>query len=160
MNPKDWESAIDKQIREAIERGDFDRLPGKGKPLEFESNPHARDKEMAYKLLKDAGFAPEWIEMDKSIRRRTAQARELLARRWAWHQARLKELAGRSDSSATREKQRSVASWQEAIAEFKDSVAAVNRDIADFNLHVPAPHLQRFKIDAAAEVEALERGQA
>ena len=28
-----WESWIDKQIREAIERGDFDDLPGKGKPL-------------------------------------------------------------------------------------------------------------------------------
>jgi hypothetical protein len=28
-----WESWIDKQIREAMERGDFDDLPGKGKPL-------------------------------------------------------------------------------------------------------------------------------
>jgi hypothetical protein len=27
------ESAVEKQIREAQERGDFDRLPGKGKPL-------------------------------------------------------------------------------------------------------------------------------
>jgi hypothetical protein len=28
-----WESWIDKQIREGMERGDFDDLPGKGKPL-------------------------------------------------------------------------------------------------------------------------------
>lgn len=28
-----WESWIDKQIREAMDRGDFDDLPGKGKPL-------------------------------------------------------------------------------------------------------------------------------
>jgi hypothetical protein len=28
-----YESAIDKQIREAQERGEFDDLPGKGKPL-------------------------------------------------------------------------------------------------------------------------------
>ncbi|GHJ48155.1 DUF1992 domain-containing protein [Catellatospora sp. TT07R-123] len=28
-----WESAIDRQIREAQERGDFDDLPGTGKPL-------------------------------------------------------------------------------------------------------------------------------
>jgi len=29
----EWESWIDKQIREAQERGEFDDLPGKGKPL-------------------------------------------------------------------------------------------------------------------------------
>jgi hypothetical protein len=30
-----WESAVDKQIREAQERGDFDNLPGAGKPLDL-----------------------------------------------------------------------------------------------------------------------------
>jgi hypothetical protein len=70
------------------------------------------------------------------------------------------ELAGRSDSWAVKERQRSLTSWQEAIAEFKEAVAGINRDIAELNLQVPAPHLQRFKIDAAAEVEALERGKA
>lgn len=28
-----WESWIDQQIREATERGEFDNLPGRGKPL-------------------------------------------------------------------------------------------------------------------------------
>ena len=28
-----WESAVEKQIREGMARGDFDNLPGKGKPL-------------------------------------------------------------------------------------------------------------------------------
>jgi hypothetical protein len=31
--PERYESAVDKAIREAQERGDFDNLPGKGKPL-------------------------------------------------------------------------------------------------------------------------------
>jgi hypothetical protein len=30
-----WESAVEKQIREAQERGDFDNLPGAGKPLDL-----------------------------------------------------------------------------------------------------------------------------
>ncbi len=30
-----WESPVDKQIREAQERGDFDNLPGAGKPLDL-----------------------------------------------------------------------------------------------------------------------------
>jgi hypothetical protein len=35
-----WESAIDKQIREAQERGDFDNLPGTGKPLPDIGQPY------------------------------------------------------------------------------------------------------------------------
>ena len=29
-----WESWVDRQIRDGIERGEFDNLPGKGRPLE------------------------------------------------------------------------------------------------------------------------------
>jgi hypothetical protein len=31
-----WESWVERQIREAMERGDFDNLPGTGKPLGLE----------------------------------------------------------------------------------------------------------------------------
>src|SRR4051812_16189036 len=30
-----WESSVERQIREAQERGDFDNLPGAGKPLDL-----------------------------------------------------------------------------------------------------------------------------
>jgi hypothetical protein len=43
MNEAYWaryESVIDKQIRMAEERGDFDELPGKGKPLPGLDGPH------------------------------------------------------------------------------------------------------------------------
>ena len=43
----DWssrfESALDRQIRAAEERGEFDDLPGKGKPLASESAPYRAD---------------------------------------------------------------------------------------------------------------------
>jgi DnaJ family protein C protein 28 len=69
---RDWESWIDQQIREAQERGEFDDLPGKGRPLDLTPNPYAQDQELAFKILKDAGYAPEWIEMDKAIRQNYA----------------------------------------------------------------------------------------
>lgn len=34
-----FESWIDRQIREAIERGEFDNLPGAGKPLHLDDDP-------------------------------------------------------------------------------------------------------------------------
>jgi hypothetical protein len=40
----DWyESRIDRQIREAQERGDFDNLPGAGKPLKSDSDRYHDD---------------------------------------------------------------------------------------------------------------------
>ncbi len=38
-----FESWIDKQIRDATERGDFDDLPGKGKPLAGANEPYHED---------------------------------------------------------------------------------------------------------------------
>ena len=35
-----WESWIERQIREAQERGEFDNLPGAGKPIEGLEGPH------------------------------------------------------------------------------------------------------------------------
>lgn len=35
----EYESSVDRQIREAQERGEFDNLPGAGKPLEFLGEP-------------------------------------------------------------------------------------------------------------------------
>ena len=35
-----WESWIDRQIREAQERGEFDNLPGRGRPIDGLDRPH------------------------------------------------------------------------------------------------------------------------
>ena len=52
----------EQRIREACERGDFDSLPGAGKPLELEDDSHIpEDLRMAYKLLKNAGYVPEEV---------------------------------------------------------------------------------------------------
>ena len=152
---KDWENWLDRQIREAQERGEFDDLPGKGKPLDLTTNPYAQDWELAFKILKDAGYAPEWIELDKAIRSRLERAQTILSRRWEWRERRLAELAGRSGRWAQAEKDRIRAGWQEALAEFEQEIAAINEEIAELNLKVPAPRFQRFKIDVTREIERL-----
>jgi DnaJ family protein C protein 28 len=156
QSPRDWESWIDQQIREAQERGAFDDLPGKGQPLDLVSNPYAQEQEMAYKILKDAGYAPEWIELDKSIRGRLEQAQATLTRSWEWRQVRLGELANRMDRWSVAEQQRVLAGWQGAVTAFEEEIAAINQEIAALNLKVPAPCFQRNKVDAAREVARLE----
>jgi hypothetical protein len=60
-----WESAIEQQIREAQERGDFDNLPGKGKPLPRES--WDGDWALAHHVLRQAGETLAWISLGREI---------------------------------------------------------------------------------------------
>ena len=56
------------QIREAIERGDLDDLPGAGKPLVLDDDPFVPEElRMAYKVLKNAGYVPEEVRLRKTI---------------------------------------------------------------------------------------------
>ena len=62
------ESAIEKQIKEAMARGEFDNLAGKGKPLDLEAYFNTpEDLRMAYSILKSNDFVPEEVEIMKEI---------------------------------------------------------------------------------------------
>ena len=59
---------IENKIREAIERGEFDNLPGKGKPLdltEYFNTPG--DLRLGYAMLKSAGHVPVEVELRREI---------------------------------------------------------------------------------------------
>ena len=59
---------IEELLKQAIARGEFDDLPGKGKPLDldahFETPEHLR---MGYSMLKGAEFVPEEVELLKDM---------------------------------------------------------------------------------------------
>jgi hypothetical protein len=58
----------DEKIKEAIAKGEFDNLPGKGKPLDLDAyfaTPEAL--RMGYSILKSADTIPEEIELLKQI---------------------------------------------------------------------------------------------
>jgi len=47
----------EQRIREAMERGEFDELPSKGRPLDLDEDANVPDDlKMAYKLLKNGGY--------------------------------------------------------------------------------------------------------
>src|SRR5215813_597749 len=63
-----FQKDVDEKIREAIGRGEFDNLPGKGKPLDldayFAAPEHLR---MGYSILKSADIIPEELELLRQI---------------------------------------------------------------------------------------------
>jgi hypothetical protein len=58
----------DERIKQAMERGEFDDLPGKGRPLEIEDDSHLpADLRLSYKILKNANCLPPELELRKEI---------------------------------------------------------------------------------------------
>ena len=129
-----WEPLIDRLIRESMERGEFDNLPGSGQPIDLTENPYeAPELRTVHRLLKNAGFAPAWIEERKDIDSQFHQAFAVVQRARA--------LYGSSDSSAQ-------AQWERAKKEFRERVDELNERIRHYNLKAPAAAFHRKIIDA------------
>lgn len=134
-----FEGSVDEQIRKAMERGDFDNLPGAGKPQNLARDPNVpEDMELAYNLLKNAGFAPDWIETRKEV----DAAREKLF-------APLKRFlenppANRNERARAQEK---------IVLQFRQQAEELNRLIDTYNLKAPTPqvHLRRIRVEYEIE---------
>ena len=63
-----FEIIAEQRIREAMERGEFDGLPGAGRPLKLDDDAMVpAELRVAYKILKNAGCLPPEIELRKEI---------------------------------------------------------------------------------------------
>ncbi len=143
---KHWESLIDQKIREAMERGEFDGLPGKGKPIDTSENPF-EDPEMrlAHRMLRNAGFAPSWIEERKDIDSEFEIARKELSRVWTVQQ----------NAMGTEHERAARVRWEKTLTLFQEQARELNRRIVAWNLKVPAAGFQRKMIDAEREIELI-----
>jgi len=58
----------EEKIREAQAKGEFDNLPGKGQPLNLDEDNHVpKELKIAYKILKNSGYIPPELELQKEI---------------------------------------------------------------------------------------------
>jgi hypothetical protein len=128
------ESLIERLIREAQERGEFDDLPLHGKPIPLEDNPWAGDMALAYTMLRNASISPPWIEADKDARRFLADHERLLDR---------VARSGRPARAANRRE-------MEAI------VAAYNAAVARLNASAPTIRQHRRPMAIADQLAALD----
>ena len=59
---------VERKLEEAARRGDFDRLPGAGEPLDLSENPYVpAEWRLAFKILADHKIVPEFVERRKAI---------------------------------------------------------------------------------------------
>jgi len=63
-----FEIIAERRIKEAMDRGEFDNLPGKGKPLPPDGLDNLPpDMRMAYIVLKNTNVLPEEVELRRNI---------------------------------------------------------------------------------------------
>ncbi len=137
--PAQFESWIDKQIREAQERGDFDNLRGAGQPLTPDDpnvQAFAGDDALGLRLLKNNGALPAWIELNREID--------------ADRQACLRIL---DYYTAERDRDRRA----RFATDYRRRVGAMNEKIDQYNLIVPGMHLEQVRVRAELELRDADR---
>jgi hypothetical protein len=137
-----WESIVERRIREAVDDGLFENLPGAGKPLQWEDDTLVPPSwRAAFHLLRQSGLAPAWIMLDAEIRRDQLAARQALSRAIAQLDEQDPELC-------------------RAVEQFTQRVVEINRAIDDLNLQVPSPRLGRGRLRPDLEIERIVRHAA
>lgn len=126
-----WETAVDRAIRKAMEDGEFKDLPGEGQPLQWDDDPNTPDDlKLAYKILRENDLAPDWIVQGRELETRHEQ---LLAR--------LKQ-AVTTHSDMTR---------------LAKDIERFNGEAVSYNLKVPQGVQHRPLINLQREIEHLGR---
>jgi DnaJ homolog subfamily C member 28 len=129
-----WESIVERQIREAMEEGVFDDLPFVGERLPIEDDSAAGERALGFRVLRNAGVAPPWIEADKEVRALLADRDALLARAVT---------AGELARPRLRR-------------ELEGIVFEANRAIDRLNAEAPTERQQRRSLDLSEELARLE----
>jgi len=137
-----FEDYVGQQIREAMERGAFDNLPGAGKPLRLDADPYVGDKELGYHLLKSNGYAPTEIELAKEIRTEYERVEARLER--VRHQR--QTLRTRRVPPFPSEKRAFNTTLAKAAADYEKTLRDLNRKILTLSLMAPAA-LHRIPFD-------------
>ncbi|KAK7267837.1 hypothetical protein RIF29_20516 [Crotalaria pallida] len=131
-------NVVEQRIWHSMEEGHFENLPGKGKPLKLDTNPHADPAEdTLYRILSKNGCAPEWIELNKEIRSKISEWRASLKKAWA------------DKSSGDQSK------WVESSETLKLQIKEINNMVFRYNLIVPYGR-QMFGLKWEKEIGYIE----
>jgi hypothetical protein len=76
-----WDSLIERMVREAAANGSFDNLPGAGRPQDLTDDLLVpEDLRMVHRILKNGGYALPWMERRKDLEAERARIHRELSR--------------------------------------------------------------------------------
>lgn len=104
-----------------MEAGDFDNLPGAGKPIQWNDNPYTPEEwRIAEDLMKKNDLAYPWMEKRKAIEQKIVEVKQKIKL--------MQPLSPHAEN------------------DFSNQIQVINKEIFDYNLSVPVARLQRMTI--------------
>jgi DnaJ family protein C protein 28 len=150
--PQRWRDVIEEQIHAAQERGDFDNLPGEGKPLQLDENPYAGDRALAFHLLQQNGVLPQELDLGREVDVDEARAEALLGelrRERDWLLKRPAFSRARAQATYARLREEYAKRYEDALRQLRSKILSLNI-IAPSTLHRPI-------IDVEAKMRAFHQ---
>jgi DnaJ homolog subfamily C member 28 len=134
-----FENVVDQLLGKARASGQFDNLQGQGRPLKQDAEEALVPEELraGYRMLKNAGYAPPWVEARRTLDEQRAELAGWLAQannRW------------RNLDAGGREKLR---------AEYQRRLQELQREILNYNLTAPESAGQVPGLQIALELKKL-----
>jgi hypothetical protein len=154
----DVETIAERKIQDAIKDGAFDNLPGKGKPLDLDSDsgipPEMR---AASRILKNANVPPDWIQLDKGIRHLIENCRSLRLKFELEYQRRIKAHSTSVPSHAIGNRAESdFPGWYSRESQrYLEALRQVNGEILKYNFIAPNCTQRHVPFRLAQEMQAL-----
>ena len=146
----------DRRIAEAVAEGKLDNLPGKGKPLKLEEdNPHTpREFRALFRLLKQAGVVPGWVQQAKDLVTLDAEIEREQAAMFRMHAQFTEELI-LIPSPALTERARS---WHaESRQRFVDLVKRRGHLFRSYDANAPVRANRASAVDTDALIRAFDK---
>ncbi len=140
-----WREMARNKIDEAIRSGEWDDLPGKGKPLHLEDDSDVPEHlRLANKVLRDANVTPPWIDERREIDEHRLQVLALRERVFT----KAHDIRSRNEEISPLLQQ-----WQDAMLKF-------NKQVSAFEIKAPrgAQRPQMFRVREELQVFAQAFG--
>ena len=153
LTGSNYKSVVEQQIQEAIERGEFDDLPGKGKPLQIEENLYAGDMQLAYKLLKDHNFTLPWIAERNRMLEEINKLRERIERQFKLFGVQIAAMARGGQGEVAKRR------WTGLLMQWETAIEDLNKRIEDVNHMLPTMELEIIKLNLDVELTRLGTSQ-
>ena len=142
----DWNNLIEDLIQDGQERGSFDNLRGKGKPLDLDKNPYGMDWKLAHELMKENDVLPPWIAKRNEIMAQIEQFRIDVSRVWTSHEQAFRYAQGKGQKDAL------TLSWSDVCRQWETELGVLTKQIRDFKLGRPSDGLVIVKLDLKKEL--------
>ena len=145
-----WDTVMDELIQEAMRNGEFDNLPGKGKPLNLSTNPLGKETELAYSLLKNNDYTLPWIATRREIFHEIEAFRAELGETFEVYSAEYRMTRDEMARSAL------AAGWRHFLnGQAAEAIERLNKKIFEANLKQPREVDEILKLKLKRELERV-----